>query len=500
MSSKWIRRLALPPILLVILYLVLLIPAPAPPTPAMGVRTPFVWGQDDYWSVLEDRFRQARRIGCDDLSDSLNKGLLELDSLVRAVDQVSLDPTAAVFTQLEAAFFETGILVAACPQGLPEYLRAFGNLRRSIKDQSLRWDLQSPAAVDCLYKLLYGGRTAVEEAMLQAAAGSIAELAVESEEPSQTPAAVAYGVEIHSGDILISRGGAPTSALIARGSNYPGNFSHSALVHIDDATGVISIIEAHIECGVTVSTIEDYLNDTKLRIMVLRPRADLPELNADPLLPHRVASYALGQAKSRHTPYDFAMDTEDHSLLFCSEVVSAAYEQFGVDLWRKASHISEPGLRSWLSAFGVRYFTTQEPSDLEYDPQLRVVAEWRDSEALRQDHLDNAIVDVMLEGARRGDRLEYSWFMLPVARVVKLYSVVLNLFGEVGLIPEGMSPTAALQHQWLGKQHQLAKTELSVRVAEFEHTNGYTPPYWELVKMAREVYAHDLPSLNRSSF
>ena len=183
------------------------------------------------------------------------------------------------------------------------------------------------------------------------------------------------------------------------------------------------------------------------------------------------------------------MNTRDHSALFCSEVVSSAYESVDFPLWQKLSHISEPGLRSWLAAFGVRNFTTQEPSDLEYDPQLRVVAEWRDVETLMKDHIDNAIIDVMLEGARNGDRLEYSWYMLPIARVIKLYSATINCFGATGPIPEGMGATSALQNQWLSEQHQSTETILRERALEFRKVNGYAPPYWELVRLAREAYS-----------
>jgi hypothetical protein len=487
-KSKWTKGFAVSVSLLIVLYLFLLIPAPIPATPEAGARAPFVWNQDDYWTELESRFSQARLAGCDSLVDRINQGFELLDSLTAVIQHTSFDPSAAVFSDLEAAFFEMGVLIAACPTRLQEYLAAFGKLRQSAKNQSVHWDLDSPAALDRLYRLLYGGRTAVEEAMLQSPDQSFSDVMVEYDEPSQTPAATVYGVEVHSGDILVSRGGAPTSALIARGSDYPGNFSHSALVHIDSVTEAISIIEAHIECGVTISSVADYLDDTKLRIMLLRLRSDLPEMQTDPLLPHRAAANALEQAAAGHTPYDFAMDTEDHTQLFCSEVISAAYEHVGVDLWRKESHISEPGLRSWLAAFGVRNFTTEEPSDLEYDPQLRVVAEWRDFETLRQDHLDNAIVDIMLEGARRGDQLEYEWFMLPIARLANLYSVVLNQFGEIGPIPEGMDATAALKNQWFGQQHRLAKSRLLKRIAKFEQDNGYAPPYWELVKLARQAH------------
>src|SRR4029453_14375858 len=147
--------------------------------------------------------------------------------------------------------------------------------------------------------------------------------------------------------------------------------------------------------------IEKYLTDTKLRIMVLRLRNDLPPLAADPLLPHRAASLALRNPPPRHIPYDFAMNHADAAQQFCSEVAAAAYRPVGITLWMRLSHLSTPGVTSWLSALGVGHFETQEPSDLEYDPQLRVVAEWRDPETLFQDHADNAVIDVMLEAAER---------------------------------------------------------------------------------------------------
>src|SRR5207248_8921424 len=95
------------------------------------------------------------------------------------------------------------------------------------------------------------------------------------------------GMDLHSGDILVSRGGAPTSALIARGNDYPGSFSHVALLHVDEKSGRASVIEAHIERGVAVSSLEQYLADKKLRIVVLRLCPELLELVADPMLPHK---------------------------------------------------------------------------------------------------------------------------------------------------------------------------------------------------------------------
>ena len=293
------------------------------------------------------------------------------------------------------------------------------------------------------------------------------------------------GVTLHSGDILVSRGGYPTSALIARGNDYPGNFSHIAFVHVDSATHEISVIEAHIERGVVVATADQYLADKKLRVMLLRLRPDLPALLRDPMLPHRAAASMLQRARTEHVPYDFTMDYADPSQLFCSEVASAAYREHGISLWTGISTISTPGLRRWLGSFGVRHFETQEPSDLEYDPQVHVVAEWRAAESLFDDHLDNAVTDVMLEGAERGDALEIDWYTLPVARLMKGYSWMRELTGSVGPIPEGMAPAAALRNRSYNARHASLKAGLRSAVEQWISAKGYRPPYWTLVSLAR---------------
>ncbi len=340
-------------------------------------------------------------------------------------------------------------------------------------------------AKNTLYRLLYGNRIAIEEIMLQLPEIQVSSLIKGIDETSETPSANMLGVNVHSGDILVSRGGAPTSALIARGNDYPGNFSHIALVHIDEKTKFISIIESHIERGVTVSSLQEYLNDKKLRIMVLRLRSDL--ISGNPMLPHQAAEYSLDEAKRKHIPYDFEMDINESEKQFCSEVASSAYKKFGITLWTGLSTISSKGTRNWLAAFGVKYFETQEPSDLEYDPQISVVAEWRDPETLYKDHLDNAVTDVMLEEADSGKILSYDWYLLPMSRMLKLYSVVLNLFGSEGPIPEGMSAAAALKNVYYSDTHDQIKAELIVLANQFKIQNGYTPPYWKLVDLARQA-------------
>lgn len=376
-------------------------------------------------------------------------------------------------------------MIPTCSDRFKEYINFYSGLREVVKEQSRNWDMNSGEAKNTIYRLIYGNRTAIEEIMLQLPSVKINTLINGVDEPSQTPSSKILGVEVHSGDILVSRGGAPTSALIARGSDYPGNFSHIALVHIAENIEKISIIESHIERGVVISSLDEYIKDKKLRIMVLRIRQDL--IINDPMIPHKAATYALENVKAKHIPYDFEMNTNESEKQFCSEVASSAYKKFGINLWEVLSNISSFGTRNWLSAFGVKYFQTEEPSDLEYDPQLSVVAEWRDSETLYKDHLDNAVTDVMLEEADSGEVLSYDWYMLPIGRLAKLYSLILNHFGEEGPVPEGMSPEAALKNKKYSEDHESIKNKLIELAIDFETENGYRPPYWKLVELGREA-------------
>lgn len=464
----------------------LFLPEPSPAVPVPAGAQPFIWDQDALWQTLEARFNEARRLGCDASTGALETALAALADDITWLEAGSHAPQDPRFDQLEARLFQTAPLIGACPDRLAALVGLVSRIRATLKIQSRHWDIGDATARDRVYRLLYGSRTAIEELVLQGNGDGLPALVPGTEEPSATPAAYVGKLKVHSGDILVSRGGAPTSALIARGNDYPGNFSHIALLHVDE-DGTVRVIEAHIEVGVVVSTLETYLEDKKLRIMVLRLDHTLDALRADPLLPHRAATAALTEVQSRHIPYDFAMRYEDPTEKFCSEVASSPYGELGVPLWESLTSMSSRGVTSWLSRLGVEQFVTHGPSDLEYDPKVVVVAEWRDPATLFDDHVDNAVIDAMLEGAERGDELAYDYRYLPLARLAKVYSVMLNLLGRTGPIPEGMSATRALRAQWLEGRHQAVRAGTLQRVQVFEDERGYRPPYWALVAMAREA-------------
>ncbi|MEO8296008.1 MAG: hypothetical protein ABI613_10885, partial [Gemmatimonadota bacterium] len=300
------------------LFLLLCIPErdAALPVPS-GSHKAFAWNRDAFWSSLESEFQTLRARGCGG-RDTLVPG--ELAALRGAISRGSGGQIAAdspLLDTLETRYLSLAPAVAACPAYAGDYFQLSGQIREVIKWQSRGWDVNSDVVRGRLYRALYGTRAAVEEVMLHHPDG-LPSLLAGRDEPSATPLATVHGIRIHSGDILVSRGGYPTSALIARGNDYPGNFSHIALIHVDSGTHAASAIEAHIERGVAISTADEYLADKKLRILVLRPRADLPRLLADPMLPHKAATFALERARTEVIPYDFAMDYQDSGKLFCS--------------------------------------------------------------------------------------------------------------------------------------------------------------------------------------
>ncbi len=469
------------------IYLLLLIPFEKKEIPNVAKNKQFVWNKDSLWLSLESFYVLAKKKDCVQLDNDINNSFKYLNEVLDSIERNSLLPTDSKFTRIENVIFHSAALVGACQEHLPDFINIFSRIRSAVKEQSIKWNLNDLTTRQTLYKLIYGGGAAVEELLFYTDRNKIPSLIIGKEEFSSTPTTTINGLVIHSGDILVSRGGAPTSALIARGNDYPGNFSHVALVYVDEKTGKTYIIESHIEKGVAIASIDDYLKDKKLRIMALRLRADNSNLLQDKMLTHKAAKFAFELASAQHIAYDFEMNINDSTKLFCSEVASFAYKKFGINLWMGLSSISSKGVAKWLAAFGVKNFVTQEPSDLEYDPQLTVVAEWRDPNTLFKDHIDNAIIEALLEQAEAGKELGYDWYLLPIVRTVKLYSTILNLFGKVGPVPEGMSPESALRHKKLVALHDEIKNEVEIKVKKFIEQMNYNPPYWKLVTFARET-------------
>lgn len=470
---------------LFIIYLILLIPFETSPELNIPLHKKFEWNQDSYFKLLESEFKKNRNLDCSKEDTIIKQKLDYLNNLLDSSYKSEKNILHPFYDTLLLGYFNVSTFIPICDRHLSDYLQLGMKLRNVVKDKSVYLDIKNQEIRNRIYKLLYGIRAANEEVLLQLPEEKSPKFIRGNPDESLIPSVKIMDNIIRSGDILISRGGAPVSALISRGNDYPGNFSHCAILYVDEKTHQPYIIESHIERGVTISGIDEYLNDKKLRIMVLRLRSDLVEMKNNPVLPHLAAKNIFETASQKHIPYDFSLDFNNPEKMFCSEVIYIAYKSQNIQLWDAMTYISDPGTIDWLSSFGVTNFYTHEPADLEYDPRVNVISEWRDRNELLKDHIHNAVTDALLDEANKGRKLDYSFYMLPIARVIKLYSMILNLLGKEGTIPEGLSPESALKSETYKKYHSEISETVTREVEKFISQNNYTPPYWELYNISK---------------
>lgn len=464
--------------------------------------TVFNWQQDGLFNQLEVAFTRARALPVAAIReefDTLAAQLAsELETLALPDRGSPAGPPTALLLRIEELQFRLGALAAAHIELLPQAQAAIHRARLAVLEAARYWPLDVQQVRDAVYRVIYGGRNAIEEALNQNRGVEFPALSLLASEDMayQSPAVLIEGVRLYSGDIILSRGGAPTSALIARGNVYPGNFSHVAMLYVDADSGKAVVLQSLIEAGAVITSVEDFFAYRSRRLLVLRLRGDHPVLKNDPLAPHRAASTMRKEILRRHIGYDFALDWQDPERMFCAEVPYHGYRGVGVELWRWRSHLDAPGLKRWLGDLGVRHFETIIPADIEYDPSLVPVAEWRDLSALRQDRLDNAVLDVLLEEADRGLRIDYRWYKYPFYVLVKGWSWLVDQFGVEPPIPEGMSIEAALRVSALVHDiHPHLYQELEAAADAFREQQGYAPPYWDLLELARAVLAREKASL-----
>jgi len=448
----------------------------------------FSWQRDPFFKSLEQTFNQARQQSPEQLRLQFDMQLAQGRRLEEEVRLSGDKVPYSALKGLEEAQFNVATLAAAHEPLMSEAHGFLTDARVAVLRASVNWPTGNSDVHDAIYRVVYGGRAALEEAIMQQRGDTIPALTLLEDIPSATPSVVVEGVRVHSGDIILSRGDASTSALIARGNPYPGSFSHVAIVHVDERTGAATVVESLIEKGGVLTPAERFLKEKRHRLMLLRLRPGNPVLQRDPLAPHRAASAMLERIKATHIPYDFSMDWNDDSRMFCSEVAYHGYRSIGIDLWADKSKLASPGLIRWLGDMGVTHFTTIVPSDLEYDPRLAPVAEWRNLESLSYDRLDNVTVDVLLEVAEHGDRLGYSSLMFVPVGGVKLWSKLESAVGVMPAIPEGMSMGTALRVRSLIKVvHPKLRAAIAKADANYRAEHGYPAPYWTLTAIARQV-------------
>lgn len=205
---------------------------------------------------------------------------------------------------------------------------------------------------------------------------------------------------IQNGDLLLSRGDAFTSAVISRIGVVDNQFSHIAMVYVDDGSvmgkpGKKYVIESVLNAGLQIIPFEEYMTHTKARWGVFRLK-NVTKFKTTPAVQIMAdaSKWLAIKAKKGNVCYNFSMDMNEANCMFCSQAITQAMDYACNYKTNKCEEF--PAYRNEAMApFPLSYteFATDQnplmkllhitskvtfsPADVEVDPRLDQVAEFR---------------------------------------------------------------------------------------------------------------------------
>lgn len=210
--------------------------------------------------------------------------------------------------------------------------------------------------------------------------------------------------DFRAGDLILMRGSSEVSAAIARVTDVNTQFSHIAIVTQDPKSGQLFLAESLIEKGLVVSPIQDLIDHRIARAVIYR--------SEDSQLAAKASEKIWDMAHDgKKYLYDFSMNMEENSKLFCSEVIKVAYEtadpKFKIPLFGSGLH---PASREFLRGIGVEDKTTKifAPADIELDHRFSMVAEFRDYSRTSKQRIYDTIFDKVFQWMDEGGSFKKS--------------------------------------------------------------------------------------------
>ena len=203
-------------------------------------------------------------------------------------------------------------------------------------------------------------------------------------------------IVFRAGDVVVMRGHAHNSAAIARIGDVDSQFSHAAIVHIDEA-GRHWMVESLIEDGAIINPLAHSIGHGIARAALYRHRDAALAAKAGTLAYEHVA--ASRKPLARRILYDFTMRLDKRRRLFCAKLVRLAYQKASggtVNLPSYPTHIVMKN-RDFLNRIGVKAAETFAPADMDVEPRFDLVAEWQDYRETSNLRLQDFTMDKLFE-------------------------------------------------------------------------------------------------------
>lgn len=198
--------------------------------------------------------------------------------------------------------------------------------------------------------------------------------------------------DLQSGDVLMWRSTTSVSAAIARIGDAQNNFSHLSIIYIDPNSGKRYNIESLIETGLIVEEFDEAkLHPGVSKLVVYRHK--------DPAVAARAGKAAFDLAKKtmgskNHLFYDYNFNLNAHQEVFCSEVVHIAFSNATKGSLKLPAFQTQFNMRNrnFLRALGADIEQGFQPGDIDLEKDFTLIAEWRNLNHVRVNHLMDAIL------------------------------------------------------------------------------------------------------------
>jgi hypothetical protein len=242
-------------------------------------------------------------------------------------------------------------------------------------------------------------------------------------------------------------------------------------------------ISSSANAGLRTIKFDDFISRPFARRLNLRLRDDLPEIIANPAIPHQAAKFIYNLSAQRSIDYDFTLSQLKRIALCEIGMLKYAYEGQSLTFITTFSPLNNEFIYG-LRRLGIRNEKLVSVSEIQYHPSIEVVGLQLSGEGIKIRNLEMAASAAGL-ATINATRMKSLRWRLPYYRILKGYSHLVGLFGNTPVIPNGMAPETALVRDYISTLNKEYLPLLVRTVAQFENENQYFPTYPILYEMAR---------------
>jgi hypothetical protein len=200
--------------------------------------------------------------------------------------------------------------------------------------------------------------------------------------------------QYRSGDILLVRNSSYVSAIISRIGDVDGQFSHAAMLYIDKE-GKKFILEALISEGAVITPYSVWRShNVHARVALFRYSNAAVAREAAVRL-HQFIK--MKKQKHHIIPYDFKMLPKSNEF-YCSELVQYGYKLAGEKyLPTFPTSFRIISKHPFLRDMAIQSMKAFSPNDVEVEPSVDLVAEWRNYDLTREVRIEDVIQTKVLQ-------------------------------------------------------------------------------------------------------